>query len=87
MANLKSAKKRILQNQRRSEVNKARRSKIKNNIKSIYLNLDKKNTVQVKKEFLSLESNLAKAANKGFFKKNTASRMISRIAQNLNGSN
>ena len=75
MANLKSAKKRILQNQRRSEVNKARRSKIKNNIKSIYLNLDKKNTVQVKKEFLSLESNLAKAANKGFFKKNTASRI------------
>ena len=83
MANLKSAKKRILQNQRRSEVNKARRSKIKNNIKSIYLNLDKKNTVQVKKEFLSLESNLAKAANKGFFKKNTASRMISRIAQKI----
>ena len=83
MANLKSAKKRILQNQRRSEVNKARRSKIKNNIKSIYLNFDKKNTVQVKKEFLSLESNLAKAANKGFFKKNTASRMISRIAQKI----
>ena len=87
MANLKSAKKRILQNQRRSEVNKARRSKIKNNIKSIYLNLDKKNTVQVKKEFLSLESNLAKAANKGFFKKNTASRMISRIAQKIKVSN
>ncbi len=83
MANIKSAKKRILQNQKRSEVNKARRSKIKSNIKSIHLNLEKKNTVQAKKEFLNLESNLAKAANKGFYKKNTASRMISRIAQKI----
>ena len=83
MANISSAKKRILQNQRRSEINKSRKSKIRGSIKNINALLGKKELDMAKKEFLSLESNLAKAASKGFFKKNTASRLISRVAKKI----
>ena len=76
MANIKSAKKRILQNLRRSEINKSRKSKIKGSLKNISLNLKQKKIDLAKKEFMILESNLSKAASKGFYKKNTASRIV-----------
>ena len=82
MANLKSAKKRILQNQRRSEINKLKLSRIKTSIKSFKLSLVNK-TDNSKKKFLELESELSKAAAKGFMKKNTASRVISKLSKKL----
>ena len=83
MANIKSAKKRILQNLRRSEINKARKSKIKGIVKNINLNLEQKKVDLAKKEFLILESNLSKAASKGFYKKNTASIIVSIISSKI----
>tara|TARA_Y100000589_G_scaffold243920_1_gene231584 strand:+ start:264 stop:527 length:264 start_codon:yes stop_codon:yes gene_type:complete len=83
MANIKSAKKRILQNLRRSEINKSRKSKIKGSLKNISLNLKQKKIDLAKKEFMILESNLSKAASKGFYKKNTASRIVSRISSKI----
>lgn len=82
MANIKSAKKRVLQNQRRSEINKLKLSRIKTNIKSFKLSLVNK-TDNSKKKFLELESELSKAAAKGFMKKNTASRVISKLSRKL----
>ena len=81
MANIKSAKKRVLQNQRRSEINKLKLSRIKTSIKSFKLSLVNK-TDNSKKKFLELESELSKAAAKGFMKKNTASRVISKLSRN-----
>ena len=42
MANIKSAKKRILQNQKKTDINKYRRSRIRSGIKSLNGSLAKK---------------------------------------------
>ena len=88
MANIKSAKKRINQNSKRSQLNKNRRSKIRSSIKKIRsVSLDKKNKDKLNKDFLKVESELAKAVNKGVYKKNTASRLISRLSKKIKSVN
>ena len=88
MANIKSAKKRINQNSKRSELNKNRKSKIRSSIKKIHsTSLDKKNKDKLNKNFLKVESELAKAVNKGVYKKNTASRLISRLSKKIKSIN
>ena len=51
MANIKSAKKRILQSEKRSEVNRKKRSMLRSKVKSIHLNLEKKRFKRSKKTF------------------------------------
>ena len=88
MANIKSSKKRIVQNARRSELNKNRKSMIRSSIKKIdTATLDKKNKAELSKSFLKVESELAKSVNKGVYKKNTASRLISRLAKKIKSIN
>ena len=88
MANIRSAKKRIVQNSKRSELNKNRKSKIRSSIKKIdSASLDKKNKEELNKRFLKVESELAKSVNKGVYKKNTASRLISRLAKKIKSIN
>ncbi len=87
MANIKSAKKRIVQNIKRAEINKLRKSKIRSGIKKIHsLSSDKKKN-EVGKQFIAVESELSKAVSKGVFKKNTASRIISRLSKKIKLSN
>ena len=87
MANIKSAKKRIMQNIKRAEINKLRKSKIKSSIKKVHsLSLGKKKE-EVSKEFLVVESELAKSVSRGVFKRNTASRIISRLSKKVKLSN
>ena len=50
-------------------------------------NLDKKNKEELSKNFLKVESELAKSVNKGVYKKNTASRLISRLAKKIKAIN
>ena len=88
MANIKSSKKRIFQNAKRSELNKKRKSRIRSSIKKIdSATLDKKNKEELSKNFLKVESELAKSVNKGVYKKNTASRLISRLAKKIKAIN
>ena len=70
MANLKSAKKRILQNEKRAEINRFRLSRIRTGIKSFeskIISTGKK--TNIKENFLKLEAEISKAATKGFLKK------------------
>ena len=83
MANIKSAKKRILQSQKKTEFNKFRKTIIRRGIKSLNNLISNKKKDDSKKSFLSLESELSKAVSKGVYKKNTASRIISRLSQKL----
>ncbi len=83
MANIKSAKKRILQSQKKTEFNKFRKTRIRSGIKSLNNLISNKKKDDSKKSFLSLESELSKAVSKGVYKKNTASRVISRLSQKL----
>jgi len=75
MANIKSAKKRILQSEKRSML----RSKVK----SIHFNLEKKDSREAKKLFMELEPALARSVNKRLFKKNTVSRTLSKISKKI----
>ncbi len=86
MANIKSAKKRILQNQKRGEINKFRLSRIKTGIKTFETNVSGSKKISVKENFLKLEAEISRAATKGFLKKNTASRIVSRLSKRLKSS-
>ena len=83
MANIKSAKKRILQSQKKTEFNKFRKTRIRSVIKSLNSLISNKKKDDSRKSFLALESELSKAVSKGVYKKNTASRIISRLSQKL----
>ena len=83
MANIKSAKKRILQSQKKTEFNKFRKTRIRSIIKSLNSLISNKKTDDSRKSFLALESELSKAVSKGVYKKNTASRIVSRLSQKL----
>ena len=83
MANIKSAKKRILQSQKKTEFNKFRKSRIRSVIKSLNSLISNKKKDDSRKSFLALESELSKAVSKGVYKKNTASRIVSRLSQKL----
>ena len=83
MANIKSAKKRILQNQKRSEINNFRISRIKTGIKSFESTFSGNKKVNLRENFLKLEAEISRAATKGFLKKNTASRIVSRLSKRL----
>ena len=83
MANIKSAKKRILQSQKKTEFNKFRKTRIRNVNKSLNSLISNKKKDDSRKSFLALESELSKAVSKGVYKKNTASRIVSRLSQKL----
>ena len=83
MANIKSAKKRILQNLRRAEINRFRLSRIRTGVKNFESTISSGKKVTIKENFLKLEAEIAKAATKGFLKKNTASRIVSRLSKSL----
>ena len=86
MANIKSAKKRILQNQKRGEINKFRLSRIRTGIKNFESTVSGSKKVSLKENFLKLEAEISRAATKGFLKKNTASRIVSRLSKRLKSS-
>ena len=86
MANIKSAKKRILQNQKRSEINNFRISRIKTGIKSFESTFSGNKKDNLRENFLKLEAEISRAATKGFLKKNTASRFVSRLSKRLKSS-
>ena len=86
MANIKSAKKRILKNQKRAEINNFRLSRIKTGIKNFESSVSGNKKISLKENFLKLESEISKAATKCFLKKNTASRIVSRLSKRLKSS-
>tara|TARA_X000001036_G_scaffold428674_1_gene458766 strand:- start:635 stop:898 length:264 start_codon:yes stop_codon:yes gene_type:complete len=83
MANIKSAKKRILQSSKRSEINKKRRSMLRSKIKNLNYSVENKNKAEAKKMFVDLEPALSKSVNSGLFKKNSVSRTLSRLSKKI----
>ncbi|CUH92574.1 30S ribosomal protein S20 [Herbinix luporum] len=84
MANIKSAKKRILVNAKRAERNKAIRSKVKTMIKKVETAIAA-NDKELAKANLSLAiSEIEKACSKGVIHRNTASRKVSRLTKKVN---
>ena len=83
MANIKSAKKRILQTRKKTEFNRFIKTRVRTKIKKIFGLIKSKNKNEAKINFLSFESDVSKAMSKGVFKKNTASRLVSRLSKKV----
>ena len=80
MANIKSAKKRILVNQTKAARNKAIRSRVKTAIKKVDAAIAANDKVAAEEALRNATSEIEKAVTKGVYHKNTAARKISRLA-------
>lgn len=83
MAQHKQAKKRIRQTARRTEVNRARRSRVRTFIKKVESAINAGNKDEANAALRVAESEMMKAAGKGIYPKLTASRKISRLSQRV----
>ena len=79
MANIKSAKKRIVVNQINADRNKAIRSSVKTAVKKVYAAIDANDKEAAAQALLAATSAIDKATSKGVYHKNYASRKISRL--------
>ena len=84
MANIKSAKKRILVNQTKAARNKAIRSKVKTSIKKVDAAIAAGDKAAAQAALLAATTEIDKATSKGVYHKNTASRKVSRLAKSVN---
>lgn len=84
MANIKSAKKRILVNRTKADRNKAIKSGVKTAVKKVNAAIEANDKAAASAALLSATSIIDKAAAKGVYHKNTASRKVSRLAQAIN---
>lgn len=85
MANIKSAKKRVLVAKTRNERNKSIKSAVKTAIKKVDAAVAAGDKETATAAFLAATSAIDKAATKGVYHKNTASRKVSRLAKAVNG--
>jgi len=84
MANHKSAEKRIRQTERRTEVNRSRRSRIRTFVKKVEEALDAGNMEGARAALKAAQPEIMRGVNKGVIHKNTASRKVSRLTSRLN---
>ena len=83
MANTPGAKKAIRKIERRTEVNTARRSRVRTFLRKFEEALAAGDAAAAKLAFITAESELMRAVGKGIVHKNTGSRKVSRLAARL----
>lgn len=83
MANNPGAKKAIRKIARRTEVNKARRSRVRTYLRKFEESIAKGDATAAKTAFVEAQSELMRAVTKGVVHKNTGSRKVSRLAAQL----
>ena len=84
MANIKSAKKRVITSQVRADRNKAIKSKVKTYIKKVDAAVAAGDKAAAQAALLAATSEIDKATSKGVYHKNTASRKVSRLSKAVN---
>ncbi len=84
LANIKSAKKRILVAQKNAARNKSAKSSVKTSVKKVYAAIEAGDKAAAADALKAASIKLSKAAGKGIYHKNTASRKISRLASAVN---
>mgnify|MGYP001468603564 CR=1 FL=1 len=83
MANTNSAKKRVRQLDRRTEVNKARRSRIKTYVKKVEEAITSGDSLNAKEALKVAQPEIQRGVAKGVLHKNTAGRKISRLSARI----
>ena len=84
MANIKSAKKRILVNQTKYERNKSVKSAVKTAVKKVEAAVAAKDKAAAQAALLAATSEIDKATSKGVYHKNNAGRKVSRLTKLVN---
>ena len=84
MANIKSAKKRILVNRTKADRNKAIKSGVKTAIKKVYAAIESGDKAAAKTALVAATKNIEMASSKGVYHKNNAARKVSRISKAVN---
>lgn len=87
MANIKSAKKRILVNNKKHEINKAIKSKVKTAIKKVDAAVLAGDKTVAAEALKAATVEIDKATTKGVYHKNNSSRKVSRLAKAVNSIN
>jgi len=80
MANTPSAKKAARKIERRTEVNRARRSRVRTYLRKLEDALSSGDATAAQAAFKAAEPEIMRAVTKGVIHKNTASRKVSRLA-------
>ena len=83
MANNAGARKAIRKIEARTEVNKARRSRVRTYLRKFQEALAAGDAAVAKAAFVEAQSELMRAVSKGVVHKNTGSRKVSRLAAQL----
>ncbi len=83
MAQHKSAEKRIRQTERRTEVNRARRSRVRTFIKGVESAISAGNKVEATNALKLAQPEMMRAVSKGVLKKTTVARKMSRLSARI----
>ncbi|MFO1143331.1 MAG: 30S ribosomal protein S20 [Amaricoccus sp.] len=84
MANSPSSKKRALQAERRAEMNKARRSRMRTFVRKVEEAIASGDAAAAETALRAAQPEIMRGVSKGVVHKNTASRKISRLAGRVN---
>jgi len=87
MANIKSAKKRIITSRKSAVLNNDVKSSMKTSIKKFEKSLNEGNTEEISNKLAIAVKNIDKAQAKGVVKKNTAARYKSNLTKKFNALN
>ena len=83
MANTPSAKKRIRNTLRKTDINKSRRSRIKTFVRKVEDALESKDAKAAMESLKVAQPEIMRGVTKGIFHKNTARRKISRLSSRI----
>jgi small subunit ribosomal protein S20 len=83
MANTKSAKKATRKIARRTEINKARRSRMRTSLRAVEDAIFKGDKTAAQAALVAAEPSLMRAARKGILHKKSASRKVSRLTHRI----
>jgi small subunit ribosomal protein S20 len=83
MANTKSAKKAARQTVRRTDVNKARRSRLRSSVRKVEEAIASGNKQAAQTALKEAEPVIARTAQKGIVHRKTAARKVSRLAKRV----
>lgn len=84
LANIKSAEKRILITEKRTAINKAKKSEIKTYMKKFDKAIDNGNVEEAKVLLKTIDKKLKRAAQKNIIHMNNVARKVSRLTKRLN---
>ena len=84
LANIKSAKKRILITNKKTVLNRSRKSEIKTLVKKFDVAIDNGNIDEARELLKLIDKKLKKAAHKNVVHKNAVSRKVSTLTKKLN---